>query len=363
MDREYELMHLDKVVALFDVKTGYCRIDKPKFMPHSLFFEEAIDVEAAINNINNFYHWCATRLLSLDRKYAKEILNSIGAKQALTDMDRAEIALTYRCLSLRDVYWVRKKGDISTYSNINLYNQSLNDALVDIALRGRNLTVNNSSLIASDLSTNGLFPKAWVRESNGFVLLKDGGTDIVHREHLASEIAKCFTNDSVDYRLRRYKEEWVTESKIFTTLNHSILSMEDFDIYCANQEIDLYTYVEELDTNNYYLMNLIDYLIGNTDRHMGNWGLLIDNNTNESIKLHPLMDFNHSFKGYDNLEGGRCLTVRGAVTQRMAATRAVEKLGNLLLLREVPYHLFQEYGYEKEKEMFLKRLEILDNNV
>ena len=359
MYREYEIMHLDKIVALIDVKTGYNRIDQPNFMPHSLYFEDVVELETAINNINNFYHWCATRLLSLDRKYAKEILNSIGAKQALTDMDRAEIALTYRCLSLRDVYWVREKGDNSIYRDINLYNHSLNDALIDIALRGKSLTVNNSRLIASDLSTNGLFPKAWVRENNGFVLLKDGGTDIVHREHLASEIAKCFTSDSVDYGLRKYKEEWVTESKIFTSLHHSILPMEDFDIYCANQDIDLYTFVDEMDTDNYYRMNLIDYLIGNTDRHMGNWGLLIDNNTNKPIKLHPLMDFNHSFEGYDNLDGGRCLTVRGIITQRKAAIEAVEKLGHLVLLKELPYHLFLEYGYEKEKEMFLKRLEIL----
>lgn len=363
MDREYEIMHLDKVVAVIDIKTGYNRIDKPMFIPHSLYFEDVVDVETAINNINNFYHWCATRLLSLDRKYAKEILNSIGAKQSLTDKDRAEIALTYRCLSLRDVYWVRKKGDNSSFRNINLYNHSLNDALIDIALRGRNLTVNNSSLIASDLSTNGLFPKAWVREENGFVLLKDGGTEIVHREHLASEIAKCFTNESVDYRLRKYKEEWVTESKIFTSLNQSILPMEDFDIYCANQEMDLYIYVKELDSDNYYRMNLIDYLIGNTDRHMGNWGLLIENSTNQPIKLHPLMDFNHSFEGYDNLDGGRCLTEKPVLSQRQAAIEAVERLGNLSMLRKLPYYLFDEYGYEKEKKMFLKRMEILDNKL
>lgn len=361
MNREYEIMHRDQVVAFIDIKTGYIRIEKQVFMPHSLYFEDALDLEAAVNNINNFYHWCATRLLSLDRKYAKEILNSIGAKQAVTDKDRAEIALTYRCLSLRDVYWVREKGDNSSYKNINLYNHSLNDAMVDIALRGRNLTVNNSSLIASDLSTNGLFPKAWMREENGFVLLKDGGADIVHKEYLASEITKCFTNNSVDYKLRSYKGELVTESKIFTDLNHSILPMEDFDIYCANQEIDLYEYIKTLDANNYYVMNLIDYLIGNTDRHMGNWGLLIDNNSNQPIKLHPLMDFNHAFEGYDDLEGGRSLTVKGVMSQRQAAIEAAEMLGGLLLVKELPYHLFEAYGYVKEKEMFMKRMEILDN--
>ncbi len=360
MHREYEIMHLDKIVAEIDIKTGYSRIVQPQFMPYSLYFEEAKDFEDAVNNINNFYHWCATRLLSVDRTFAKEILNSIGAKQALTDKDRAAIALTYRCLSLRDVFWVREKGDDAAYGNINLYSHSLNDALVDISLKGRNLTVNNSNLMASDLSTNGLFPKAWIREETGFLLLKDGGLDIVHREHLASEIVKCFTRHSVDYRVRKYKEDWVTESSIFTNPNQSILPMDEFDIYCANQEIDLYEYVKTLDAANYYIMNLVDYLIGNTDRHMGNWGLLIDNNRNQPVKLHPLMDFNHSFKEYNNLEGGRCLTVKEAVSQKQAAIEAAGQLGELSLLRELPYHLFEEYSYEKEKEMFVKRLAVLD---
>ena len=34
-------------------------------------------------------------------------MNSIGAKQAVTDRDRAMIAIPYHCLSLTDVYWVK----------------------------------------------------------------------------------------------------------------------------------------------------------------------------------------------------------------------------------------------------------------
>ena len=37
-----------------------------------------------------------------DRTYAKEILNSIGASQSVTDRERVQIALFYHCLSLLD---------------------------------------------------------------------------------------------------------------------------------------------------------------------------------------------------------------------------------------------------------------------
>ena len=80
-----------------------------KFFPYDLYLEEDRDFDALINNMNNFYHWCASRVLSLDRKYAKEILNSIGMSQAVTDLDRAQISLSYHCVSLTDVFWVKKK--------------------------------------------------------------------------------------------------------------------------------------------------------------------------------------------------------------------------------------------------------------
>ena len=40
----------------------------------------------------------------------------------------------------------------------------------------------------------------------------------------------------------------------------------------------------KLDAYNYYMMNIIDYLTGNTDRHWGNWGVLVDNEP-ESVSL------------------------------------------------------------------------------
>ena len=57
------------------------------------------------------------------------------------------------------------------------------------------------------------------------------------------------------------------------------------------------------------MMNILDYLVGNTDRHWENWGLLVDNETNQPIRLHDLMDFNRAFQQYDTLDGASCLTV------------------------------------------------------
>ena len=68
-------------------------------------------------------------MLTLDRTYAKEILNSIGASQSVTDRERAQIALSYHCLSLLDVFWVKGEKENIRFEDINLYTHSLSNAL------------------------------------------------------------------------------------------------------------------------------------------------------------------------------------------------------------------------------------------
>ena len=147
---------------------------------------------------------------------------------------------TYRCASLTDVYWVRYKGERVKFDEINLYDNHLSNTFMDIALRGRQYTVQNEYL-ARDLSTNGCFPKAWQRSDHRFRLLKDGGEDAVNREILASSISDNIT------------------SKAF-----SIASAEAFNIYVLNHDRDLKKCILSLDSHNYYMMNIMDYLTGNT---------------------------------------------------------------------------------------------------
>ena len=103
------------------------------------------------------------------------------------------------------------------------------------------------------------------------------------------------------------------------------------------------------------MMNILDYLVGNTDRHWGNWGFLIDNRTNRPIRLHPLMDFNKSFLAYDTTDGMRCLTTEVPVSQRQAAEMAVKTVG-LNQQREIIREWFPD---DEVWEMFTLRLKIL----
>lgn len=356
MKMTYEIMHGERQVAEIDTQ-GHCRIYEEEFMPYNLYLDDSEeDIDTLVNNVTNFNYWCATRILTLDRQYAKEILNSIGAGQSVTDRDRARIALSYRCVSLTDVYWVKRRGENVQFQDVNLYDNHLSNAFVDISLRGRQITVQNHQL-AHDLSTGGCFPKAWVRKKNGFFLLKNGGADAVEREILASKICQCFVCKQVVYQAKDYDGEKVSVSRIITSKDYSIVSREAFEVFAVNHETDPLAYILELDDYSYYMMNILDYLTGNTDRHWGNWGFLVDNQTNKPVGLHELMDFNRAFSAYDTLEGANCQTVLPRIlTQKEAAQEAVEKIG-LNQYREVEREWFGDRM--QEYEMFLARRDLL----
>ncbi|MCD7883000.1 MAG: hypothetical protein LUI87_04725 [Lachnospiraceae bacterium] len=352
----YDIMHLDRRAARID-SSGHCRIYYRSFLPYNLYLDaENDDIDTLVDNLTNFYYWCATRVLTLDRAYAKEILNSIGMRQAVTDRERARIALSYRCVSLTDAFWVKRSDEKVLFSDINLYDNHLSNAFMDIALRGKQYSVDGCS-IARDLSTDGCFPKAWKREADGFRLLKDGGGQAVERELLASRICRCFEVDQVLYEEDRFDGERVSACESITTKEYSIAPMEAFQVYEMNHNRDVQKSVLRLDHHNYYMMNIIDYLVGNTDRHWGNWGVLVRNKDNRPVRLHPLMDFNQAFQSYDTLEGANCQTLFGRkASQREAAIEAVQKNG-LHQIREVEQSCFEEmpetYG------MFCKRLTCL----
>lgn len=302
------IMGKNEILCEIDRDTG--EVKTLNALPYGLFLEQGDDFDTRLNNRANFEHWCASRVLSLDREYAKEILNAAAFSQSATDRDRAETALQYRCLSLQDFYWIRTGEE--RWEDVNLFQNSLGNGVVDIALRGKPLTVTNTMLLAPDCSTSGLFPKAWVRREDGFYLYKGDRNDSVRREVEASRILQKLGIPVLDYGYDFWEGQKVSSCRCFTSENIGFVPAE---AYVSDDSLE-----DRIDQN-YYYMNLADYLVGNTDRHWQNWGFLFD--LEGIIGYAPLMDFNHAFEG--ELETG-CLPERlrnHSVTQRDAAREAL----------------------------------------
>ncbi|MCI7401620.1 MAG: hypothetical protein MSH40_02940 [Christensenella sp.] len=362
--KRFTIMNRNRRVASIR-EDGTCTIYLPRMLPYNIYLEKVEnikDIDTRLNNLENFYHWCSSRVLTLDRKYAKEIFNSLHQKQSITDRERANIAIAYHGVSFVDTYWIKGNRERVNFKDINLYTHSLSDSFVDVSLRGKQLTAQNTELInpldvAGDLSTVGVAPKAWVCRDGIFYLLKGGSKDEVEAELLASKIANCFNVNHVNYEPDYYDGEKVSKCRIITSLKKSIIPIEYIQIYAQNRGFDYLEYVLEKDKYNYHMMNIIDYLVGNIDRHWGNWGFEINNDNNKPEKLYSLMDFNKSFNAYDNIEGSSCQTTKDNISQKEAAIIAVKEIG-LNQISEINRCWFNN---PNDWEMFNKRLNILKN--
>lgn len=237
-----------------------------------------------------------------------------------------------------------------------MYSKTTNNTIIEIALCGKQ-TASEATESAMNLCTKGCFPKAWIRDKNELHLLKGGNQEAVKRELLASEICQCFDIKQVKYQGCFYNNQRVTKSKLISSESYSLVSKMTFDMYASHHNLNALEICKKLDPIAYYGMNIIDYLVGNTDRHTENWGLLINNANNQYESLYPLMDFNQSFYAYGTLEGAECQTVFPfKMTQCEAAIEAVNQIG-LRQIKEVDIQLFES---QKEwAEMFKSRLKLL----
>ena len=168
----YTVLYLNEPIFNINRSNGEVKIFSSAKMPFDIYLEESDDFDDRLNNIQNFNTWCSERMLSLDRKYAKEIYNYYGFPQRISDSERALITIAFRGVTINDCFWIRKGNESVTWEEVNLFDNSLKDAVLEIALTGSSPTAHNQEMITPDVSTAGKAPKAWRRTDRGFELLK-----------------------------------------------------------------------------------------------------------------------------------------------------------------------------------------------
>lgn len=339
------LMCKDVIVCYYS--NGVVKIEDT--LPYGLYLLEDADIESRINNITNFQNWCSKRMLTLDRENAKVILNSVGLRQAVTDKDRMNIALKYKCLSLLDCYWVKSLDDTSTWEDVNLFKHSLNEA-VPVSLQGKSLTLQNVNCIAQDVSTNGLAPKAWVRTDLGLYLFKgDVGNNSIEREVEASRIINSLAvANTISYMFGDYNNLPVSKCPLYTNEDTALISLED---YVTTHDIDKQLLAD--------LKNIIlaAYVIGDSDRHCGNVFFEYKPNTN-ILRVGPMLDFNHAFEAEDSLSSISLMVWNVKETFQEAVKRLfrTDVLQDKLKLAEMYYNAEPENEYWKFAVNQLKKV-------
>ena len=310
-------MFADQVLCTYDDRGEV--LDMGAHIPFGMYLELGTDIDTLNNNRENFRYWTANRIIHMDRKFAKEIMNFYGFSQRMDDRTRSQIALFTRCLSLTDCYWIKEADEDVAWQDANLFDNSLHDVVLEVALLGKNLTITNHELITGDVATDGTAPKAWLRKEDGFYLLKGDVNDSVRREVEASQILNAIGISTVQYREEIFREEYVSVCRCFTSKERNYVRASDFSLWCLNHEISFGGFLEKY-REKFDLMNIGDYLVGNNDRHQDNWGFVFDSNF-EIIDFAPVIDFDHAFLANGNtlclpyrlLDGASHKTMKEAV--------------------------------------------------
>ncbi|MEF2864858.1 MAG: HipA protein, partial [Eubacteriales bacterium] len=153
------------------------------------------------------------------------------------------------------------------------------------------------SSTSPEFGTDGYYAKCWVREDDDIYLYKsDSDTYEIEplSECLACQLAEQVYPAAVRYDLDFYYHKLISKCRLFTDEAHGLAKLSDFPDY-PNIVSGLMKFYEKFGAEDVLRrMFVLDALILNTDRHLGNFGFLFDNQTIEVKTAAPMFDHNRS---------------------------------------------------------------------
>lgn len=245
--------------------------------------------------------WLSSRTVPKNREFVDQIL----FKSGLSHNDTIGIINLSKGLSLNDSYWIVEEGFKGKFSNFNLYENSFARTLALIAYTGYGSNTRKSFTSSPEYTTNGMLRKCWRRINKKIYLYKGGTSGAAnagkepYSEFYAAQVADRMGLKHVPYGLAKWKETLCSTCELFTDINTSYVP-----IYNFLQECTLTSMAEFLESlgseyyNEFVDMLVFDALIYNTDRHYGNFGVLVDNKTNKPIEFAPIFDNGLSLFNY-----------------------------------------------------------------
>lgn len=310
----YQLRHFDKTLLEFAVTTQYSdKYDitwvnekQKQLLPLDLPDREEPTAAGLVK-------WLRRRTIPKNRAYVFNLLSKCGLSINRT----MDIIAVSKALSLNDCYWVVEQGFDGSFADYNLYDNRFSKVLASIAFTGYGSSVRSSVLSSPEFTTNGMLPKCW-RRQNGAVQLWKGGTtgasntgNEPYSEYYAYQIARRMGVDAVPYELHKWKSILCSSCELFTSKDVSFVPVGRL-IHADGIEavMEYYRALGPEFAGALADMLLFDAVVCNTDRHFGNFGVLVNSHTNQIIAPAPLFDHGNSllnFAGRDDLASEEAL--------------------------------------------------------
>ena len=248
-----------------------------------------------INN-SNLLSWIKSRTIPKNREFVHKVLMELGLS-----LDNLEgIVSISKSLSLNDCYWIVEEGFKGLFTNYNLYDNDFNKTLSLLAYTGYASVKKEGFLSSPEFTTNGMLAKAWRRDPQGrkgTYLYKSGSHGCAncgkepYSEFYASQIAQSMGLNATIYSLGKWKGKVNSICELFSSKELAFVPIYHLVKEGGWESVLRYyknlgeSYYEEL-----IEMLIFDVIILNTDRHFGNFGLMVDNSNNEIVSVAPIFD-------------------------------------------------------------------------
>ena len=249
--------------------------------------------------------WLQRRTIPKNRAFVRTFL----AKCGLSTNRPMSIISVSKGLSLNDSYWVVNEDFEGSFEQYNLYENRFSQILAYIAFTGYGSSIRSSLMSSPEFTTNGMLPKCWRRISGKIVLYKGGTSGASnagnepYSEFYASQVAQAMGINAISYGLSKWKGILCSTCELFTSMETAYIPVGRVVTKGGMKAVQEYYHSLGPDFEKAFRdMLVFDAVICNTDRHFGNFGLLINSKTNQISGPAPLFDHGNSLFNYAGKE-------------------------------------------------------------
>lgn len=241
--------------------------------------------------------WLKHRSIPKNRAY----VNSFLAKCGLSANRPMDVILVCKGLSLNDSYWITDETFTELFESKNLYYNNFSRVLAWTAFTGYGSSIHSTFASSPEFTTNGMLPKCWRRLNNKIYLYKGATSGASntgnepYSELYAYMVAERMDINAIPYRVAKWKGNLCSVCELFTNKHLSYVPVgrliKSGGMKAVRQFYESLgqQFVGALDE-----MIVFDAVICNTDRHYGNFGVLVDSDTNKIVAPAPLFDHGNS---------------------------------------------------------------------
>lgn len=254
--------------------------------------KKLLPLDCEIDNASLF-KWLKNRTIPANRAYVRNFL----ARNGLNEKDTEGIIRISKGLSLNDVYWVVDSEFDGKFDDYNLYDNRFSRVLSLIAFTGYGSYVGTTFRSSPEFTTGGMLAKCWRRENGKIILYKAGTEGFAnsglepYSEFYAYQIAEKMGLRAVEYGLSKWKGKLCSTCELFNDKSVSFVAAGKLiKSGGIDAVLDYYRSLGKELYDDLIDMFVFDAVVYNEDRHLGNFGFLVDNRTNKIIRTAPLYD-------------------------------------------------------------------------